>query len=230
MAFDPSQITFDLTPTFPTTINLLDVVLAALFVLFFLLYITKKGKTRTVEVEKVVEKEVEKIVEVEKPVEKIVEKVVEVEKIVEIEKPVEKIVERIVEVEPKLKTTTPESALQLLGLLQQEARFVDFMQEDLKGYSDADIGAAARVIHEGGNKVLKEYFTFAPIRTEEEETRITLPVGFNASEVRLTGNVVGEAPFNGTLIHRGWKITDVRLPKLADSHDAHIVAAAEVEL
>ncbi len=227
MTFDLSKITVNLS-AMPTTINLLDVVLAALVILFFLLYVTKKGKTKTVEVEKIVEKEVEveKIVEIEKPVEKIVE----VEKIIEIEKPVEKIVERIVEVAPKLKTTTPESALQLIGLLQQEARFIDFMKEDLKGYSDTDIGAAARVIHEGGNKVLKDYFTFEPIRTEEEETRITLPVGFNASEVRLTGQVVGEAPFTGTLIHRGWKITDVRLPKLADSHDAHIVAAAEVEL
>lgn len=105
------------------------------------------------------------------------------------------------------------------------------MQEDLKGFADAEIGAAARVIHEGGQKVLNEYFSFAPpVRTEDEETRITLPQGFNASEVRLTGNVVGEAPFTGTLIHRGWKVTDIKLPKLAEGHDASIVAAAEVEL
>lgn len=104
------------------------------------------------------------------------------------------------------------------------------MQEDLKGFADAEIGAAARVIHEGGQKVLNEYFRFAPVREEEEESRITLPKGFNASEVRLTGNVVGEAPFTGTLIHRGWKVTDVKLPKLAEGHDANIVAAAEVEL
>ena len=34
---------------------------------------------------------------------------------------------------PVLQTSDPVSALQLLGLLQQEARFVDFLQEDLKG-------------------------------------------------------------------------------------------------
>jgi hypothetical protein len=33
--------------------------------------------------------------------------------------------------------------------------------------------------------------------------------------VRLTGNVVGKAPFKGTLSHRGWRATDVRLPQLA---------------
>ncbi|MFT5559290.1 MAG: hypothetical protein ACI9RZ_001768 [Sphingobacteriales bacterium] len=54
--------------------------------------------------------------------------------------------------------------------------------------------------------------------------------GFNASAVRLTGNVVGNAPFNGTLIHKGWKVSEVKLPKLAVGHDASIVAPAEVEL
>lgn len=215
MAFDFSEMTVDLS-AMPTTIDMGHAWLGGLLLVILVMYFTKKGKP--VEVEKVVEKEVEveKIVEVEKPVEKIVE--------------VEKIIEKIVEVEPKLKTATPDAALQLLSLLQQEARFIDFMQEDLKGFSDAEIGAAARVIHEGGQKVLNEYFSFAPVRSEDEETRITLPQGFNAAEVRLTGNVVGEAPFTGTLIHRGWKVTEIKLPKLAEGHDARIVAAAEVEL
>ncbi|MGR2767522.1 DUF2760 domain-containing protein [Photobacterium ganghwense] len=208
-------MTVDLS-AMPTTIDMGHAWLAGLVVVLLVLYVAKKGKP--VEIEKVVEKEVEKLVEVEIPVEKIVE----VEKVVEVEK--------IVEVEPKLKTATPDAALQLLSLLQQEARFIDFMQEDLKGFADAEIGAAARVIHEGGQKVLNEYFRFAPVRSEDEETRITLPQGFNASEVRLTGNVVGEAPFTGTLIHRGWRVTDVKLPKLAEGHDARIIAAAEVEL
>ncbi|HEY5716243.1 MAG TPA: DUF2760 domain-containing protein [Psychromonas sp.] len=129
-----------------------------------------------------------------------------------------------------LKEATPEAALQLLALLQQDARFIDFIQEDLSGYSDADIGAAARVVHEGSKKTLDTYFTLEAIRSEEEETAISLAEGFNASEIRLTGNVVGHAPFNGTLIHKGWKVSEVKLPKLAAGHDASIVAPAEVEL
>lgn len=125
---------------------------------------------------------------------------------------------------------TPDAALQLLTLLQQEARFIDFTQENLAAYSDADIGAAARVVHEGSKKALDTYFTLAAVRNEDEESRITLPKGFNASEVRLTGNVVGEAPFTGSLIHKGWKVTDIRLPKLAEGHDTSILAPAEVEL
>lgn len=129
-----------------------------------------------------------------------------------------------------LKSTSPDAALQLLALLQQEARFVDFIQENLTGFSDADVGAAARVVHEGGQKILKEYFALAPVRKEQEESRITLPEGFDATKVRLTGNVIGQAPFTGTLVHRGWNVTEVKLPKLAEGHDTHIIAPAEVEL
>ena len=129
---------------------------------------------------------------------------------------------------PKEADTT--AALQLLSLLQREARLVDFVQEDIAAYSDAEIGAAARVVHEGCRKVLREHITLAPVRAESEGSRLTLPAGFDAAAVRLTGNVVGQAPFTGTLAHRGWRATEVRLPQLAEGHDARIVAQAEVEL
>lgn len=123
-----------------------------------------------------------------------------------------------------------DAALQLLSLLQREARLIDFTQEDLGSYSDADVGGAARVVHEGCCKVLREHFSLAPVRPEAEGSRITLASGFDARAVRLTGNVVGSAPFSGSLSHRGWRATEVRLPTLADSHDATVLAQAEVEL
>ncbi len=122
------------------------------------------------------------------------------------------------------------AALQLLGLLQREARFIDFVEEDLATYSDADIGAAGRVVHEGCRKVLREHFQIAPVRSEAEGSRVTLPAGFDASAIRLTGNVVGQAPFTGTLGHRGWRVTGSELPQLAPGHDASVLAQAEVEL
>lgn len=122
------------------------------------------------------------------------------------------------------------SALQLLGLLQREARFVDFVQEDTTGYSDADIGAATRVVHAGCRKVLAEHFTLEPVRSEAEGSRVTLPAGFDAAAVRLTGNVVGQAPFTGTLGHRGWRVSATRLPQLTDIKAARVIAQAEVEL
>lgn len=134
----------------------------------------------------------------------------------------------VVPATPREADTT--AALQLLSLLQREARLIDFVQEDIAAYSDAEIGAAARVVHEGCRKVLREHITLAPVRAESEGSRLTLPAGFDAAAVRLTGNVVGQAPFTGTLAHRGWRATEVRLPQLAEGHDARIVAQAEVEL
>ncbi|MDD5322370.1 MAG: DUF2760 domain-containing protein [Methylococcales bacterium] len=154
------------------------------------------------------------------PVVKVVEKIVEVEKIVHAPAP-----EPVI-----LKESTPDAALQLLSLLQKEARFIDFIKEDIATYSDADIGVAARVVHEGCNKAINEHFSLAPVRSEKEGGKITLQQGFDASTVRLTGNIVGSAPFTGTLIHKGWQITGIRLPKLTQGHNANIIAAAEVEL
>ena len=131
---------------------------------------------------------------------------------------------------PPMKEATPDAALQLLGLLQRDARLIDFTQEDLSQHTDADIGGVARVLHEGCCKVLREHFTIVPMRTESEGSRLTLPAGFDARAMRLTGNVVGQAPFTGTLCHRGWRVTDTRLPKLAEGHDVRVLAQAEVEL
>lgn len=147
-------------------------------------------------------------------------KIVEVEKIVQAPAP-----EPVI-----LKESTPDAALQLLGLLQNQARFIDFIKEDIAAYSDADIGVAARVVHEGCNKAINEHFTLAPVRSEQEGGKITLPKGFDAAAVRLTGNIVGEAPFTGTLVHKGWQVTGIRLPKLTQGYNAAIIAPAEVEL
>ncbi|NOR80781.1 MAG: DUF2760 domain-containing protein, partial [Methyloprofundus sp.] len=113
---------------------------------------------------------------------------------------------------------------------QKEARLIDFLQEDINDYADADVGAAVRVVHAGCNKAINEHFTLATVRTEQEGSKITLKKGFNASEVRLIGNIIGEAPFSGTLVHKGWQITGIKLPKLTAGHNANIIAAAEVEL
>lgn len=129
-----------------------------------------------------------------------------------------------------LREATPDAALQLLGLLQRHGRFIDFVEEDVTSYSDADIGAAARLVHSGCYKVLHEHFTVKSIHEAAEGSRITLNEGFDASAIRLTGNVVGKPPFRGQLSHRGWRVTEVRLPKLAEHHDATVVAQAEVEL
>lgn len=130
----------------------------------------------------------------------------------------------------EFRTTDADSALQLLSIMQQEGRLIDFLKEDVSQFSDTEIGAAARVVHQGIAKVLAEHFTIEPVRNEDENSNLTLEAGFDASQVRLTGNVVGSAPYRGILVHRGWQVTQVTLPQLGETHNVKIIAPAEVEL
>lgn len=129
-----------------------------------------------------------------------------------------------------LHEVAPDAALQLLALLQREARLVDFVEEEIAAYSDADIGAAARLVHDGCRKALREHFSLEPVRSENEGDRVSVPAGFDAAAIRLTGKVVGQPPFTGQLTHRGWRVTEIRLPSLAPGHDHTIIAPAELEL
>ncbi len=122
------------------------------------------------------------------------------------------------------------SALELLALLQREGRLVDFLQQDITSASDEDVGVAARVVHEGCRKALSSHVQFAPIRSEEEEAKVTVPEGYAPSEVKLTGNVTGAPPFSGTLRHKGWRVTECKLPEPIAGRDPRVVAPAEVEL
>lgn len=121
-----------------------------------------------------------------------------------------------------------EEALHLLSLLQRDGRLVDFVSEDLTSFSDAEVGAAARTVHQGCKKVLDGYVTLEPVLQDREGASVTIPSGFDAAAVRLTGNVVGTPPFRGTLRHHGWRAADVRIP--APPGDPRILAPAEVEL
>ncbi len=58
--------------------------------------------------------------------------------------------------------------------------------------------------------------TFRPSRcspTRRTRACASIPASIRA-RIRLTGNVVGEPPFNGTLRHHGWRVREVKLPEL----------------
>jgi len=46
----------------------------------------------------------------------------------------------------------------------------------------------------------------------------------------LTGNVTGQPPFKGTLLHHGWRVTEIKLAKPPEGQDEFVVHPAEVEL
>lgn len=122
------------------------------------------------------------------------------------------------------------SGLFLLGLLQREGRLLDFLKEDIAGFADADVGAAARLVHEGCRKVLTQYVPIEPVEAKAEGAAMELAAGFDANRFRLVGNVTGAGPWKGSLKHHGWVAKSVTLPTVPTTVDVKVLAPAEVEL
>ncbi|MBI4517565.1 MAG: DUF2760 domain-containing protein [Deltaproteobacteria bacterium] len=129
---------------------------------------------------------------------------------------------------PAPATPATDTALRLLALLQQEGRLVDFLEEDIAAYGDAQVGAAVRSIHAGCRKVLREHVQLAKVIDQEDGVSVELAAGFDPAAVRVTGNVAGAPPFRGTLQHAGWRVAKITLPKTAG--DSAVIAPAEVEV
>ncbi|MBT5706859.1 MAG: DUF2760 domain-containing protein [Verrucomicrobia bacterium] len=122
----------------------------------------------------------------------------------------------------------------LLASMQEKGRLIDFLMDDITAYEDAQVGAAARVVHQGCRAVLKEQFEILPVRSEAEGSAVTVPEERAHDDYRLTGNLKGQAPFTGTLVHKGWKTAAVKLPKPmvdpAAPNRLPTIAPAEVEI
>ena len=134
-------------------------------------------------------------------------------------------------VEGLLANTPSGPDLRVLAVLQRDGRLVDFLQEDIDPYADAQIGAAVRDIHRGCRKALKDYLTVSPILPGLEESEVTISPDFDPASIRLTGNVQGSPPFRGVLKHHGWRVEAVHLPVLPGARDeSSVLAPAEVEI
>jgi hypothetical protein len=118
----------------------------------------------------------------------------------------------------------------MLALLQREGRLLDFLLEDIKTYSDEQIGAAVRDIQRNCNAALTEHLVLEPVLPKEEGADIEVPPGFNSSAIRLTGNVTGQPPFKGKLQHHGWRVKEIKLTAPPEGQDEFILMPAEVEL
>ena len=132
---------------------------------------------------------------------------------------------------PAPKAVVRSEAITLLATLQREARFVDFIKEPLAGYADAQIGAVARDVHRDCAAVVERLFAPVPLVTEPEGAQIDVPAGFDSGRFQLTGNVVGDPPFHGSLAHHGWEATKCEVPSWSGKETSvRVIAPAEVEL
>lgn len=121
-------------------------------------------------------------------------------------------------------------ALRLLALLQREGRVLDFFLEDITPATDDQIGAGVRELHRKAQGIIKDHLELEPVLPQNEGDEVDVPRGFDPSAIRLIGNVSGEPPFKGRLVHRGWRVKDFKLAPPPEGQDEFVVAPAEVEL
>jgi hypothetical protein len=125
--------------------------------------------------------------------------------------------------------TPADGALQFLGILQRDSRLVDFLMEDIASYSDDQVGAAVRELHDQCRDSIARYVALQPVIDGVEGTPVKAPSG-GPQVVRFIGNVPATPPTGGTLRHKGWRAAKVDLPALAAKEDTSIVAPAEIEI
>jgi len=128
---------------------------------------------------------------------------------------------------PKPTAGPADGAVQILSILQRDARLVDFLMEDISAYPDDQVGAAVRDVQTQARESLQRYLSLDPVIDGVEGT-FTKMQGVNPAQVKLIGNVPadGKAP-GGTLRHKGWKASKVDLPQIAPGQ---VLAPAELEI
>jgi hypothetical protein len=131
---------------------------------------------------------------------------------------------------PAPEVHTSDGALQMLSILQRDARLIDFLMEDISGYEDDQVGAAVRSLHQQSRDALGRYVTLSPVIDAVEGTR-TQVAKMDAASVKLIGNVPASGKASqGILRHKGWRVEKVDLPKIASSAETKVLAPAEIEI
>ena len=128
---------------------------------------------------------------------------------------------------PKPQSGPADGAVQILSVLQRDARLVDFLMEDISAYSDEQVGAAVRDVQLQSRQTLERYLKLQPV-IDGVEGDFTKTEGLAAASVKLVGNVPpsGKAA-GGVLRHKGWRAEKVDLPTLPPGN---ILAPAEIEV
>jgi hypothetical protein len=118
----------------------------------------------------------------------------------------------------------------MLALMQENARLVDFLLEDISTATDAQIGQAVREIHRQAQQVLKDHVVLEPILPAQEGETVTVEAGYDPSAIRVIGHVAGTPPYRGQVEHPGWRAREVKLPEVPQGADPRVVQPAVVHI
>ncbi|MBZ5592213.1 MAG: DUF2760 domain-containing protein [Acidobacteriia bacterium] len=122
-----------------------------------------------------------------------------------------------------------DGALQMLSIMQRDSRLIDFIMEDVATYSDEQVGAAVRGLHDQARESLSRYVKLEPVIDGVEGT-FTKPAVSDPAAVKFVGNVPAGKPAGGLLRHKGWRAGKIDLPPLNPKQDSSIIAPAEIEI
>lgn len=139
------------------------------------------------------------------------------------------------------RSVTPEqgndrAVIDFLARLQEKGRLIDFIMDDITAYDNESVGAAARIVHQGCHEVLKECFTIEAVFDGEEMETVQLGDHYDSHKYRLIGKVPDSAPYEGQVLHRGWKTSRINLPRKIQPASAPqpstdtILAPVEIEI
>lgn len=132
---------------------------------------------------------------------------------------------------PAPKNAAEAEVIAVLGALQTKGRLVDFLMDDIGKYSDAQVGAAARVVHQGCKAAFDELFSIEAVSPDQEGATVSVSADAGVN-YRLVGALSGDGPHAGVLVHKGWKATRVNLPRVIKREDDGLppIAPAQVEV
>jgi hypothetical protein len=120
-----------------------------------------------------------------------------------------------------------DGAIQMLGVLQRDARLIDFLMEDIGPYTDAQVGAAIRDVQAQARESLTRCLRLTPV-IDGVEGDFTKTGALSSAEVKYIGNVPADGkPSGGLLRHKGWKAQAVDLPAV---EPGAVIAPAELEV
>ncbi|MCR9197878.1 MAG: DUF2760 domain-containing protein [Planctomycetaceae bacterium] len=133
--------------------------------------------------------------------------------------------------EPEPEKPARSEAVTLLAALQRDARFVDFVNEPIDGYSDAQVGAAVREVHKGCKDVIDRMFGLSAVVDQAEGSTVSVEDAAS-SKYRLTGSVSqSSGAASGELMHHGWQASRCDVPEwTGDEAGIHVVVPAEIQV
>ena len=117
-----------------------------------------------------------------------------------------------------------DGAVQILSILQRDARLIDFLMEDISAYSDEQVGAAVRDVQQQARTSMERYLRLAPVIDGVEGTYTKADV----ADIKLIGNVPANGKAAGGMLrHKGWRAEKVELPSVSPGK---VLAPAEIEV